>query len=263
MPQPASAPALKDAASLSVAAAAASPLSDVSSHKPWFSVPTFPEIDGADAPFVYHGFTENVINAVLFEIPENGADVCHLAALHAEFIIPALYPFLSHKWAASWLEGSKATPHLADIEVKEQICALNFALPGEVRVRITQVGPSQVYLQMQIPGFGRIVIVETVTPAAPMTLRVLHALYAEPTIPRVVAKVVLFATLAQFNKDVPIWCNKVYEPRPVLVKEDASIGRYRSWIKQFTKEGAITFEEAMRQHVADSLGFPDDHALAW
>jgi nitrite reductase/ring-hydroxylating ferredoxin subunit len=34
-------------------------------------------------------------------------------------------------------------------------------------------------------------------------------------------------------QDIPIWNNKIYVERPVLVKGDGPIGEYRKWVKQF------------------------------
>lgn len=130
------------------------------------------------------------------------------------------------------------------------MCVMDYPLPGEVHVKITQCGPSQVrdwerpipyvadvlcgtdtqpqphmrtspsplrccdnccltpslqvYLDMSTP-VGKLMVVETVTPVAPLQLRVLHAVYSAPTVPRLLAKVVLKSTMIQFEKDVPVW----------------------------------------------------------
>lgn len=38
---------------------------------------------------------------------------------------------------------------------------------------------------------------------------------------------------AEFEKDVPIWNNKIFRPNPVLCKGDGPIGRFRIWARQF------------------------------
>lgn len=148
--------------------------------------------------------SENIVPAVLFEIPENGSDVAHLPALHAEFAIKSLAWLLAHDWDASWETNADRPAHIVDIRVWEAITMCNRRLPGEVNVKITQCGPSQVFLDMQTP-VGRLFVVETVTPIAPMKLRVLHAIYSPPSVPRIFAKAVLGMTVLQFEKDVPIW----------------------------------------------------------
>lgn len=37
----------------------------------------------------------------------------------------------------------------------------------------------------------------------------------------------------QFERDITIWNNKQYLPKPLLVKEDSSIQRHRRWYSQF------------------------------
>lgn len=74
--------------------------------------------------------------------------------------------------------------------MKEAIALFDRTLPGEVNVNITQCGPTQVFLSMTTP-VGTITIVETVTPVAPMQLRVIHAVYAPEGVPSVFAKIVM------------------------------------------------------------------------
>lgn len=86
-------------------------------NRPWFTIPTFDQLNGPNK-WKFHGYTENIVNAVLFEIPENGSDVAHLPALHREFVIPSLTWAFSHQWAATW-NGTPTGPrsHVADITV--------------------------------------------------------------------------------------------------------------------------------------------------
>lgn len=249
-----------------------------------------PELAGGGLGFRFDGFTENYVNAVLWELPENGSDVAHLPALHAGFIVPALGWAFSHWWDASWTprpksrdaaggaggggagsgdatgeppagNGVTASGPLVDINVQEAIMLFSRRLPGEVSVDIVQAGPSQVFLHMHTP-VGSLVVVETVTPEAPLRQRVLHAVYCPRWMPRLMGKAILWATLTQFEKDVPIWCAKRFEPRPVLSKADRGIPSYRRWVGQFYGSGSISFEEAVRQHAADAMGLPADASSA-
>lgn len=98
---------------------------EVPNNEVSYQVPTFAQVNGPPGTreMVYHGFTENIVNAVLFEIPENGSDICHLHVLHREFIIPALYPMMSHKWDATWKSGEakEGRGFIADITVDEAV----------------------------------------------------------------------------------------------------------------------------------------------
>jgi cholesterol 7-dehydrogenase len=156
---------------------------------PWFHIPIVPELESE--AWHYAGYTENIVPALLLEIPENGSDVAHLPALHARFIVPGLRWAFSHNWAASWTpRNAPGQGHIADVRISEAIALFGVELPGKVNVTITQVGPSQVFLQMHTP-VGRATLIETVTPVSPLELRVLHALYVPRTVPSIFAKALL------------------------------------------------------------------------
>jgi len=168
---------------------ASSPASGAASLAPWFHIPIVPELESGE--WHYAGYTENIVPALLLEIPENGSDVAHLPALHARFIVPGLRWAFSHNWAASWTpRKAPGQGHIADVRISEAIALFGVELPGKVNVSITQVGPSQVFLQMHTP-VGRATLIETVTPVSPLELRVLHALYVPRTVPSVFAKALL------------------------------------------------------------------------
>ena len=55
-----------------------------------------------------------------------------------------------------------------------------------------------------------------------------------------------------------IWCTKRFEPRPLLSKIDKNIGAFRRWTLQFMGPDSISYEEAVRRHAAETLGFPTE-----
>lgn len=228
---------------------------------PWFHPPLLPEL--APGAFVYHGMTENLVPAIIFELPENGADIGHLTALHSAFVVAALRPALSHAWVGHW-RPHESEPHLARLSIQQTMVLCGFPLPGAVQVSILQCGPSQVYLFFSLPGIGRVVITETVTPVEPTLQRVLHACHAEPGVPRLVAKVLLASVIRAYEQDVAVWAHKRYEPAPRLTASESSVKSYRGWVKQFySSPKAITFEQARRAQVKLDLGLPDDCPLDW
>jgi nitrite reductase/ring-hydroxylating ferredoxin subunit len=256
-------PSSLDASALDAAAAAASP---PAADSPWFEIPVFSDIDGPAPAFAFHGFSEHVVPALIYELPENGADIAHLTELHTAFVAAPLRPLFAHAWEGTWAPSADAaTPHLADMRVVEHTTLLGARLPAPVRVRITQAGPSQVYLEFAIPALGRVTIVETVTPVAPTQQRVLHALHAEPRVPRPLAKAILWSVVQAYEQDVPVWAHKRYEPRPLLTAKDAPVATFRRWTKQFYRDPkAITFEQAQRAHVAHVMGLDSmKAALDW
>lgn len=43
----------------------------------------------------------------------------------------------------------------------------------------------------------------------------------------------------QFERDITIWNNKQYLPKPLLVREDSSIQKHRRWYAQFYSEKSM------------------------
>ena len=43
-----------------------------------------------------------------------------------------------------------------------------------------------------------------------------------------------------------VWNNKMYRKNPVLIKEDALIGKHRRWYSQFYSENSPTYESVMK-----------------
>jgi cholesterol 7-dehydrogenase len=207
--------------------------------------------------------TENLVPAIIFELPENGADIGHLTALHSAFVVAALRPALSHAWVGHW-RPHESEAHLANLSIQQTMVLCGLPLPGAVQVTILQCGPSQVYLFFALPGIGRVVITETVTPVEPTLQRVLHACHAEPGVPRLVAKVLLASVIRAYEQDVAVWAHKRYEPAPRLTASESSVKSYRGWVRQFyASPKAITFEQARRAQVKLDLGLPDDCPLDW
>lgn len=82
-------------------------------------------------------------------------------------------------------------------------------------------------------GFGDIVIMEYVSPLAPLMTEVIHLVYASRLVPRALAKFILAGTVGMFERDITIWNNKTYQHRPLLVRDDGPIALFRRWYRQF------------------------------
>ncbi len=177
-------------------------------------------------------------------MPENGADTAHLNALHEAFVVRALAGVVRHEWEASWEGQAAPEEHMARIRVRQHVRLLGRAVgPLFLDVQIQQAGPGLVYLHFAT-AFGRIAISETVLPLAPLLQDVRHYVWAERSVPRFVAKLAFRGMLAQFERDVPVWNHKTYLPRPLLLKDDGPIGRYRRWFARFYSENSVRFDAA-------------------
>eukprot|EP01102_Stenamoeba_stenopodia_P011666 TRINITY_DN3603_c0_g1_i1.p1 TRINITY_DN3603_c0_g1~~TRINITY_DN3603_c0_g1_i1.p1 ORF type:complete len:495 (-),score=86.12 TRINITY_DN3603_c0_g1_i1:61-1545(-) len=207
---------------------------DVEQREPMWLPPFYDEID--DGRFVFHGLSTHHVRAHVQEIPENGADTAHLNFLHVPFIFQrlGLGKLFRHLWDATW-KTVQDKDHLSEITLSQKLTMFNdkFVVPGTVvDVKITQSGPGLVFLHFQTP-FGIVCVIESVTPLAPLLQRCGHLVFAERKVPRAFAKFVLSSLLIQFERDIPIWNNKVFLPNPLVVRQDGAIPQFRRWYSKF------------------------------
>ena len=219
---------------------------DAEDREPQYDPPAFPAID--DGSMYFGGVTGLKVHAHIQELPENGADVAHLNVLHKDLVNDTLGCLgLHHSWSATWAPD-EARPYRTNITVNQSVCFKErYTLPGlSVSVDIHQHGPALVSLDYKTP-FGRLVLFENVTPEKVTTLQVRHVLFCANTIPRPIAKFVLWATQAQFNRDVKIWETKRFVTKPLVSKADGPLMAFRRWYSQFYTAGSTSFADALAQ----------------
>jgi len=210
---------------------------DAEGRPPQWMIPDIKEIN--TGRYTYHGSTLHQVRSHIQDIPENGADTAHLNWLH----LPITIRFLSnlgfhHAWEATWEAGQGVDEHLALMAVTESIQFHGWHVPGScVDVNIVQVGPGIVHMQFATP-LGKVILIQTVTPVQPLLQRVGHQVFADWTVPRFFAKIIMRSSVSQFERDVPLWNNKIYLDHPNIVKEDGPISKYRRWAKLFYSENS-------------------------
>lgn len=171
-----------------------------------WEIPLIPGMEG----WRFHGGVSHEIACALQEIPENGADVAHLDYVHGDFLLSWLTP-LKHTWSANWDPQSEPEGHIAKLKLTQQVSLFGFKLPlTALDSHINQVGPALVHLIFPTP-FGKVCVIETVTPVIHTLQRAQNVVWAEPTVPRFFAKVFLMGLVVQFERDMPIWNYKVSE----------------------------------------------------
>ncbi|NXC44455.1 DAF36 desaturase, partial [Penelope pileata] len=207
---------------------------------PTWAVPEQPEI--AAGEWVFRGQTEHFVDTHIQEIPENAADTAHLAFLHGPAILSGsdlrytqsrLWAFMKHVW--------EPEPHghcsRMLLQHTATICGKHFSLL-DLSVSARQVGPGLVFLTFRHAFLGHGIILQTVTPLEPLLQNVVHKIYYQKNVPAIIPKFILRAECIQFERDVTIWNNKQYLPKPLLVREDAGILKHRRWFAQFYSEGS-------------------------
>jgi cholesterol 7-dehydrogenase len=192
----------------------------------------------------YHGHLVHEVRAHISELPENGPDVAHLNILHKNFIIACLRPLgFGHRWSANWYVHEDAgKEHLARIELSQAMTFWGRDIPGtKIDATIDQCGPALVYLHLR-SGAGDSLVIQSVTPVGPLLQSVMHTLHAPWYIPRFVAKFMIWGLKQQFERDHPVWANKMYLRAPLLVKGDGPIMQFRRWYSKFYSKSSPTVQ---------------------
>ncbi|KAG5272824.1 hypothetical protein AALO_G00169690 [Alosa alosa] len=209
-----------------------------------------PEFAKGDHPgeWVYRGRTEHFINAHIEEIPENAADIAHLAHLHTPGIVSGVdlrytnsktWEFVRHDWKVEWKPEPEPNKHCSQMLVKHALTVFGRRWPLlDLDVVARQVGPGIVFLLFDHSFLGHGVIMHCVTPVEPLLQCVSHTIFYQSSIPPLVPKFILRAECIQFERDVMIWNNKTYISKPMLVKEDSAIQKHRRWFSQFYSDNS-------------------------
>lgn len=192
-------------------------------EEPSWRIPVIDELQPSEAnsrnktgSWLFRGRSDYKVNAHIQEIPENGADVAHLAHLHGPSLLlgsslqtvshkcqesdrfsvveNGSAPLLRHHWWVKW-----TSPELDDEESRHMAVAKlrqHFRLFGRFSffhtvVEAQQIGPGLVHLFIET-GVGKCVFIQTVTPVEPLVQRVVHRLYSEPRFITPAAKLLLW-----------------------------------------------------------------------
>ncbi|CAF1378229.1 unnamed protein product [Adineta steineri] len=175
------------------------------------------------------------IHMHLQEFAENAADVQHFQPLHGQMLIPWTewhVPFVKVHHQASLEFDEK--PYLAYFYDTAMIQIFGKQYPStKVDASITFHGPGGITLFRFDGSFGRIYLFHTHTPTGYTELDVEFLAFVETKIPRLLNWYVIGNWIAQWQRDISIWENKVHKRAPFLVKNDGPILKMRRWYNQF------------------------------
>jgi len=154
------------------------------------------------------------------ELVENSVDRTHFYALHGYPEPPAL-------------EFEAVGPRFS---MRSRVRWKRFGRDTEVVLNIDSIGPGMEVVR----GVGDAPFIVMGWPMPVDENFIVHRMtfLVSKKIPlllrNLVSRFVIFSAEREFRRDVPIWENKIYKPRPVLCDADGPIGRFRSWSKQFS-----------------------------
>lgn len=208
------------------------------------TIPTW-ELPDINSKLYYRcdGIAEHNIKCHVQDIAENGSDTRHFDHVHGDFMIKSLSCILGHTWAASWQPRTQVSEkHIVDILVSTAFTLFGRRIGWtNVDTEIWQVGPQNVFLKFKTL-FGDFYIIQSVMPVKLDLQHVTEIAYSPRRFPRIIAKIILFGIASQFSRDAVIWNNKKYVSRPLIVKSDGPILKFRRWMKQFYPRKQLTVE---------------------
>lgn len=213
---------------------------DAEGREPPYELDPYPQIDSGQ--FVYRGVHRETVSMHIQEFAENAVDYMHFDPLHGRMQIPWTgieIPWITIKHTARWeLDEDPAREHVSYFLDHAVLLFRGKEMPStQADAKITFMGPgSVVTFHFQIPELGDIIMFQTHTPTEPCRLNVQFYWYADKRIPRVLVWYVVGNWIAQWRNDIFVWENKVYKPKPVLVRGDGPVPKLRRWYSQFYSE---------------------------
>ncbi|KAG8301246.1 cholesterol 7-desaturase nvd-like [Homalodisca vitripennis] len=215
-------------------------------EEPFWQVEPVTEIE--NKKWWYRGRSEFLINSHIEEIPENGGDVAHLNAIHAPSVLGGSdlryyeklwASFIRHSWSATWKQHmEEGEEHIGTMNLDHSVKLFGSVTLMSMHVTARQVGPGYVYMDIDT-GIGHIAVTQVVTPIEPLLQRVVHRVYSPPLL-MLYATITLIGEAIMIERDIMVWNHKKYV-KPLLVKEDHTIGRHRRWYSQFYSKNSPKF----------------------
>ena len=177
---------------------------------PKWDVARIPECP--EGEWVLAGSYEWIVNIHCREIPENGQDYMHFAAVHG---VPG--PPATEFRIEGWTRRNTVT---AEMNTPKG--------PMTGKIDVTATGPGQSI--SEFIDVTHVVMNQQVTPITSEQSHVRWQLYHIPGLSEGKLRVTqarMRDLVKQINQDIPIWNNKKCEERPLLVKGDGPILAYR------------------------------------
>lgn len=185
---------------------------------PAFSLPEIPEL--ADEDFVKPKVTRHEIRSCLQEMAENTADGAHFVSIH------------QHPGAAEYDRFDFEGPHMI-MESRQLFPSSGGPVEGTLNTTTTGFG-------WAVVRYNTLIEVCMLTTNAPIdedtVVQYFHVSWRnpqrDPKIDRIGAAFDKEVN-RQIGEDIPIWENKIYQPRPQLCDGDGPIAKFRRWATQF------------------------------
>lgn len=194
---------------------------------------------------------ERVVYGHIQDICENGADVGHFDKLHKasllvdgqEYASHAGHSWkgrlVSHNYDVAW--SAEGTVARTDIPIRVSFCGRNLGFLT-TKGHFKLLGPALFVFHGETK-WGRLVTVMSMTPVAPLEIKVVHLTFSEPRLPWILRKIIDVGHRNMIDRDILAWNNKTYHKTPALVPEDRFIVNFRRWYNQFYSSSSPTWQD--------------------
>jgi cholesterol 7-dehydrogenase len=210
-----------------------------SAPKPPYQVLRVPEIDSGE--LVFRGeHDEGSVKMHLIEFAENSVDEVHFETIHGKLLVPWTnipVPGFTIKHVPSW-RTDEAEPHVAWFGDEAHLVFRGRPMPqtgATAEIRIDGPG-GLVRFDFDLNGRGRVVMYQSHTPVGPLEQHVRFRWWSERRVPKLLASYVVGNWVTQWRQDVPIWEQKIYQQKPMLMESDGPVMKLRRWYSQFYPE---------------------------
>jgi 3-ketosteroid 9alpha-monooxygenase subunit A len=188
---------------------------------PWFEIPVVPEHDSPEWSRPLH--VEYTIRSRWRELSENAVDRSHFAALH-NYPEPPELDFVT--------EGPRYS-------MRSNVRWRRFG--REIRLLVDIHGHGPFYVCTRGESEAPFIVLGGANPIGEDTLHQRLSIYVSRKMPwplrSAFVRLVQYSLQREFERDIPIWENKVALARPVLSEGDGPIMRLRAWSQQFYGSG--------------------------
>lgn len=187
-------------------------------EEPFYNLPEIPELDDPD--FVPPLVSKHEISTCLQEMGENVADGAHFETIH------------NHPGAASYDRFDCVGPEIF-MESRQLFPSSGGPIEGTLNTQVVGFGMSVVRYQTLV----EVCMLTTQTPVNDhLVHQYFHVSWKNPDrddkIDRIGAAFHKEVN-RQLTDDIPIWENKIYQPKPYLCDGDGPIAKFRNWSSQF------------------------------
>jgi hypothetical protein len=108
----------------------------------------------------------------------------------------------------------------------------------QVSIKVIFEGPSITHFILNTP-VGKARMIKCQLPTEPLHVHVHVNWWAEKSVPYVVARILSLIAAGALEQDRQVWENKIYAPKPTLVKNDGAFTLFNKWYcTQFYSESS-------------------------